>query len=62
MTQEEKTAWDQYYSAAVIATSALPVKDTGSPLDSLSLLPMAIANRAAGLADLMLKQRQERIK
>ncbi|WP_157986846.1 hypothetical protein [Pseudomonas sp. Larv2_ips] len=62
MKPEEVAAWDQYYSAAVIAISSQPEKKTGSPLDELSSLPGSISHRAAGMADLMLKQRQQRVK
>lgn len=60
MHQDDKTVWDQYYSAAIIAVASIPQKTTGSPLDDLNNTPMAIANRAAGLADLMLEQRRKR--
>ena len=60
MQQDDKAAWDQYYAAAVIALGSNPPKTTGSPLDDLNNSPMALANRAAGLADLMLEQRRKR--
>ncbi|MGY2183282.1 hypothetical protein [Pseudomonas agarici] len=60
MQQEEKSAWDQYYSAAVIAVASIPQERTGSPLDGLNSNPISIANRAATLADFMLEQRRKR--
>ncbi|QXQ16624.1 hypothetical protein [Pseudomonas tolaasii] len=62
MKPEEIAAWDQYFAAAVIALSTPPDKKTGSPMDELNYLPGSIAHRAAGMADQMLKQRQQRYK
>lgn len=62
MSTDEMQAWDQFYAAAVIAVSSAPPVNTGSPLDDVSNGALGIANRAAQLADLMLKQRKERYK
>jgi len=59
---ENQSAWYQYYAAAVIAVSAKASEGKGSPLDGLQNTSLAIANRAAQLADQMMAERQKRFK
>ena len=60
LSDSEQQAWDQYFSAAMIAIAGKPVKATGGPLDDLANAPQSVAFRAAGMADAMLVERRKR--
>ncbi|WP_223538787.1 hypothetical protein [Pseudomonas sp. BF-R-12] len=59
MNREERAAWDRYYAAAVRSISGQ--SEAGSPAESFESM-QRIAIKAADMADLMLQQRQQRLK
>lgn len=60
MSPDEMEAWDKYFAAAVIAESTKPNPAKGSPMEAMHTTPIAVCNRAAALADQMMKLRKER--
>lgn len=62
MSPDEMEAWDKYFAAAVIAETSKPNPAKGSPMEGLHDTTIAICNRAAAIADQMMKLRKERYK